>query len=62
VWLSAAGGRWFDRKPGLTFEVPFEGAVEIRDLNQDGFADLVAAPWDEPRMVIFLSQGKERRP
>jgi hypothetical protein len=62
VFLSAAGGRWFDRKPGLTFEIPFEGLFDIRDLNQDGISDLVAAPWEEPRLLIFLSQGKGRGP
>jgi hypothetical protein len=59
IVFSSADG-WFAPKPSLSFEVPVEGHLDIRDLNGDGVSDLVVQPWDEPKLCIFLSQTHSR--
>lgn len=60
VYLSTTNGSWFQPKPGLTFDIAEDGEFFIADLNGDGCSDLVVQPWNQPRLLVFMSTGRPR--
>jgi hypothetical protein len=58
IYFSVNDGRWFAPQPAMTFETPFGGPFEIKDLNGDGRADIILRANAGERMVIFLSQSQ----
>jgi hypothetical protein len=58
IIVSTADGHWFNSRPAMTFETPFQGNLEIRDINGDGRADVVQRAPDDPRISICLSRGR----
>jgi len=55
IFSSTRDGRWFESQPAMTFHVPSQGYMEIKDLNGDGLSDVI---WHEPeanRLSIFMS-------
>jgi hypothetical protein len=55
VYLYLPGRDGRAPQPALTLETPFEGALIIRDLNNDGRSDIIVAAYEEARLAIFLS-------
>ena len=55
IYFSTNDGRWFVPQPALTFNAPWPGYFEMKDLNGDGRADLIWHESDQPRLSIFLS-------
>ena len=48
---------WFSPQPTISFETPMRGWLEVQELNGDGRSDLILRNWDDPRIVLFLSQS-----
>jgi hypothetical protein len=59
IYFSTIQGNWFAAHPAMSFESPFEGQVEIKDINGDGHADLTLRESEGNRMAILLSQSPE---
>ncbi len=65
VFLSTTDGRWFAPQPALTFAVPAQGYIEIKDLNGDGRSDIIWHELNEPGLSIFMSPAhpaKDKNP
>ena len=60
VYFSSTRGGWFQEKPGLKFQVPFEGQFLLRDLNKDKRTDLVIESNEDSRMCVFLSPANRQ--
>jgi hypothetical protein len=55
IFFSTSDGRWFAPQPGMTFEAPAQGYIEVKDLNGDGLSDIIWHQWDKPDLTIFMS-------
>ena len=61
IYFSTIQGNWFAAQPAMSFESPFEGQAEIKDINGDGRADFTLRESEGNRMAIFLSQSPEMK-
>jgi len=65
IFLSTTDGHWFTPQPAMTFEVPAQGYIEIKDLNGDGLSDVIWHELNQPNLYIFLSPprpAKDKNP
>jgi hypothetical protein len=56
IMTSTDDGRWFVPQAPLSFETPFSGYFNTKDLNGDGRSDLILRAWNDPRLVVYLTQ------
>ncbi len=58
IFFSTTDGRWFAPQPGLTFDAPAQGYLEIKDLNGDGLSDIIWHEVGKPSLSIFMSPSR----
>lgn len=56
ITISSDDGRWFVPEAALSFETPFSGYFTTKDLNGDGRSDLILRAWNDPRLVVYLTE------
>jgi hypothetical protein len=61
VRLSQDSPRLFAEAPTLSFEVPYQGAKRVADLNADGRADLLLTDRKTGAVTVYLSPATGRR-
>jgi hypothetical protein len=61
IFFSTADGRWFAPEAAITFDVPAQGYMEIKDLNGDGLSDIIWHEPDEPRFSIYMSPARQAK-
>jgi hypothetical protein len=61
IFFSTTDGRWFAPEAAMTFDVPAQGYMEIKDLNGDGLSDIIWHQPDEHRFSIYMSPARQAK-
>jgi hypothetical protein len=61
IFFSTRDGSYFESQPALTFNIPGQGYMEIKDLNGDGLSDVIWHETETNRLAIFMSPPRPTR-
>ena len=61
IFFSTTDGRWFAPEAAMTFDVPAQGYMEIKDLNGDWLSDIIWHQPDEHRLSIYMSSARQAK-